>query len=28
VIASLGDVVRQAWDEDARQSGHRWSSQG
>jgi hypothetical protein len=28
VIASLGDVVRQAWDNDARKSGHRWSSAG
>ena len=28
VIASLGDVVRQAWDNHARKSGHRWSSAG
>jgi len=28
VIASLSDVVRQAWDNDARKSGHQWSSLG
>lgn len=28
VIASLSDVVRQAWDNDARQPGHQWSSLG
>ena len=27
VIASLGDVMRQAWDNDARKSGHQWRSQ-
>ena len=28
VIASLGDVMRQAWDNDARKSGHRRRSPG
>ena len=28
VIASLGDVMRQAWDNDARQPGHQWSYPG
>jgi hypothetical protein len=26
VIASLGDVMRQAWDNDARQPDHQWRS--